>query len=137
MQLDQIEHVRAEPPEAPLDAREQRGRPPVGVSVAPSVPALGEEIELPAPAADRFADELLAVLVAFGGVDHVEAGVQRAAEQPCHRAAAHSLIADLGAAETQHAHLHVGIAEPSPFHTLSFLEFLRCEFPTRARSATK
>src|SRR4030095_11985352 len=42
-----------------------------------------------------------------------------------------ALIADPEAAEAEHAHLHVGIAEPSPFHAVSFLRSLGCDFPPR------
>ena len=68
--------------QAPLDARAERSRPPVGARPAAGVPALGEEVDTSRRrAADRLADQLLAVVVALRGVDHVEAGVERAAEQ--------------------------------------------------------
>src|SRR5262249_56340888 len=73
-------------------------------------------MELPTAPAHRLADQLLAVLVALGGVDDVEAGVQRAVEEPRHRAAAHSLIADLRAPEAEDARFHVRLAELPSLH---------------------
>src|SRR5207237_2665228 len=70
-----------------------------------------------APArADGLADQDFAVVVALGRVDHVEAGVERAAEKLRDRARAGALVPDLGAAEAEHADVHVGLAELAMLH---------------------
>src|SRR6267378_3037619 len=83
---------------------------------AGAVADLGEEMELAAPAAHRAADERLAVGVALGGVDHVQAGVERGVEQPGRGALAHALVADPAAAEAERGDLQVGASEPPPLH---------------------
>ena len=95
MELDQVEVVGREPLQAALDAFVERLRAPVRACPATAVPAFGEEIELTPARGDGFADQLLAVLVAFRGVDDVEPGIQCAAEQLRHRPHVHFLIADL------------------------------------------
>ena len=57
-------------------ARARTG-PPVVAAGALGVAALGEEVEVPPPPGDGLADQLLGVAVALGGVDDVEAGVER------------------------------------------------------------
>src|SRR6185436_205711 len=113
VELDEVDVVGRQALEAPLDARQQRSTPPVRARPAAGVAALGEQIELAAPRADRLADQDLAVVVALGRVDHVEPGVERTTEEPADGPAAHALIADLGATEAQHARHHVGLAEPA------------------------
>src|SRR5262249_62077461 len=85
--------------------------PPVRAPPAAGVPALGEQVELAPPRADRLADQAFALVVALGRVDHVEPRVEGAAEEPADGAAAHALVADLGAAEAKDARHHVGPAE--------------------------
>src|SRR3989442_1428067 len=80
------------------------------------VAGFGEEIELPAPRAHRLADRRLAVLVTLGGVDDVEPGIERAAEQSLDRANRHPVVADLRAAEAQHAGDHAGPTKAAPLH---------------------
>src|SRR5207249_11223312 len=116
VELDQVEVVGLETTQAPLDAGQESGRPPVRSFPAPGVAALGEEVDLTSTGADGAPDEQLAVLVALGRVDHVEPGVERASEEPLDCAAAHALVADLGAAEAEHARDDVGPAEPASFH---------------------
>jgi AhpD family alkylhydroperoxidase len=116
VQLDQIEPVGAETLQASLDAREQRGRPPVSPAVAARVAALGQQVDLVPAGPEGHADQGLAVLVALGGVDHVEAGVERGAEQPGDGARARPFVADLGAAEAEDADHHVGLAEAAALH---------------------
>src|SRR6185503_19619046 len=91
--------------------------PPVGARPAAGVPAFREQRNVSAASPDRFADEALAVVVALRGVDHVQAGVERAAEQPRHRPRADALIADLGAAEAEHARDDVRSSEPALLHS--------------------
>src|SRR5262245_44388998 len=69
-----------------------------------------------AAGAERLADEALAVVVALGRVDHVQPGIERLAEQPRDGPGARILVADLGAAETEHAAHDVGAAEPALLH---------------------
>src|SRR2546425_9953760 len=107
------------PLRAALDAFERRGGPPVGAAPAAAVAALGEHVIVATARADGAADEDLAVLVALRGVHHVEAGVERAAQQAPDRALAHPLVADLRAAEAEHADHQVGGAELPSLHGLS------------------
>ena len=116
VELDEVEVVGAQALAAALDAGQQRLRPPVGAAPAAGVTALGEQMDVAAAPADGLADQLLAVLVALGRVDDVEAGVERAAEQALHRADAGPLVADLRAAEAEHAGHDVGPAEPATLH---------------------
>src|SRR5204862_4297771 len=119
VQLHEVERVGAQPLEAALDGLEDGRRPPVVAAPAAGVADLGEEMELAAPAAHRAPDERLAVGVALGGVDHVQAGVERGVEQPGRGALAHALVADLAAAEAERRDLHVGASEPPPLHQSS------------------
>ena len=121
VELDQVEVVGLEATQAPLDAGEQRRRAPVRAPPAASMAALGEEVELPPPGAERPPNEDLAVLVALGRVDHVQTGIQRAPEESRDRAAAHPLVADLGAAEAEHARDHIRLAEPALLHRCYYL----------------
>ena len=66
---------------------QQRRRPPVAAAPLSRVPALGEQVEVSrrrAPTASPISSSLF--VVALGGVDHVEAGVERRAEQARDRA---------------------------------------------------
>src|SRR5438309_1501153 len=116
VELDQVEVIGGQALDAPLDAGEERLGPPVSPAPAAAMAALGEEVELAAPRGDGAADELLAVLVALGGVDDVEPGVEGAAQEAADSPAAHALVADLRAPEAQDAHHHVGAAEPASLH---------------------
>src|SRR6185436_20624639 len=116
MELDQVDVIRGEALQAPLDALAQRRRPPLGAPPAIAVPALGEEVVVGPARADRAPDQLLAIVVAFRRVDHVEAGVERRAQQALDRPPAHALVADLRAPEAEHAHVHVRLAEPPALH---------------------
>src|SRR5262249_32313493 len=93
VELDQVEVVGPEAAEAPLDAGEERGRSPVSAPPAAGVPALREEVDVPAPGAERPSDERLAVLVALGGVDRVEPRVERAPQESPDRPVAGALVA--------------------------------------------
>src|SRR5262249_61436258 len=86
-------------------------RPPSLPPPAAGWPALGEQVDPPPPRADRLADQAFALVVALGRVDHVKPRVECAAEEPADGAAAHALVADLGAAEAKDARHHVGPAE--------------------------
>src|SRR5215468_7696839 len=116
VQLDEIDRIRPEPAQAPLDALEERGAPPVSAPEAPPVAALREEMKLTAAAAHGLADELFAVLVALRGVDHIEPGVESAAEEPRHRTSADPLVADLRAPEAENAHGQTGLTERPSLH---------------------
>src|SRR5712691_1546981 len=70
---------------------------------------------------ERPPNEDLAVLVALGRVDHVQTGIQRAPEESRDRAAAHPLVADLGAAEAENASDHIRLAEPALLHRCYYL----------------
>src|SRR5262249_17353875 len=115
VELDQVEMIGAEALQTALDALEERLRPPVGAP-AVAVAALGEEVEITPTAAHRLPDQDLAVVVALGGVDDGQAGIERAGKEASHGSARCVLITNLGAAETENAHDHVGVAESSPLH---------------------
>ena len=110
MEMDQIDPIGLQPLQAALDALEQRLGPPVGHARLFGMPALGEQMKFVAPPRHGLADQLLAVHVALGRVDHVQAGVERVAEQPGDDLGRRLLEADLRAAEAEHADLHVGLA---------------------------
>src|SRR5215813_7294285 len=116
VELNEIDRVCLEPAQAPLDALEERGAPPVSAPEAPPVSALREEMKVAAAAAHRLADELFAVLVALRGVDHVETGVESAAEEPRHCTNADPLVTDLRTPEAENAHGQTGLAERPSLH---------------------
>jgi hypothetical protein len=117
VQLDQVEAIGAQALEAALDAAEQRLGSPVAAAPAAPVPALGEQVELAPARADGLADQLFAILVALRRIDDVQAGVERTAEEALDRAEACALVADLRAAEPEHAGVDVGLAEPATLHS--------------------
>ena len=119
VQLHEVERVGAQALEAALDGLEDRPRPPVVAAPAGGVADLREEVELAPPSAHRASDQRLAVRVALGGVDHVQAGVEGGVQQPRGHRLAHALVADLAAAEAERGDLHVGASEPPPLHQLS------------------
>src|SRR5262249_48957592 len=111
MELDQVHVVGLEPLQAPLDAREDRGRPPARSSPSVRVPALSVDIDVLASLGERAPDEALAVVIALGRVDDVQSCVERARDQPRDDTRADVLIADLGAAESEHTYHHVRPSE--------------------------
>ncbi len=119
MKLDQVDPVGLQALQAALDALEQGIRPPILGIRSFGVPALCEEVKLIAPRPHRLADQFFTLQVALGCVDDVESGVECVAEQPGHRVDRGFLESDLGSAETQRAHIHVGLAESSLFHRSS------------------
>src|SRR5438034_5282953 len=111
VELDEVDVVGGQAPQAALDAGEQWSPTPVGASPAAGVATFGEQIKLVPSSADGLADQDLAVLVALGGVDRVQTSVEGAAEQAGDGTRAHALVSDLGAAEAEHARDDVGAAE--------------------------
>src|SRR5207244_763122 len=95
-----------------IDVRSVSDRPDPAARVC----ALGDERELSAPRAHRLAGQRLAVRVTLGSVDDVEPGIERAAEQSLDRANRHPVVADLRAAEAQHAGDHAGPTKAAPLH---------------------
>src|SRR5206468_8845017 len=118
VKLDEVDVVGREAAQAALDAGQEGRAPPVGARPTAGVPALREQRDLPPAGPERLADQALAVVVALRRVEHVQPGVEGAPEQPRDRARAHALVADLGAAEAEHARHDVGPAELSPLHDL-------------------
>ncbi len=116
MELDEVDVIGGEPFETPLDALEQRPGAPIATPPAIAVPALGEEVIFRPPAPDRPPDQLLAGVVALRRVDHVEAGVERGAQEPRDSPLTHALVADLGSAEAEHAHVHVRLSQSPSLH---------------------
>ena len=92
---------------------------------AGDVAAFGEEMKLVAPLRDRFTNELFAVGVTFGGVDYVDAGIERGAKNFCRRFRAGALVADFRAAESEHTDLETGFSEDALFHRLSIKQTAR------------
>src|SRR5262249_3607612 len=116
VELDEIDMIGGETAQAALDARQDRRAPPVGAGPAAGVPALREESNLPAARTDGLADQGLAVVVALRGIDHVQADIERAAEESRDRLRAHPLITDLGSTEPEYARHDLGPSEPALFH---------------------
>src|SRR5579872_4295272 len=92
---------------------------------AGDVAAFGEEMKLVAPMRDGFANEPFAVSVTFGGVDDVDAGIERGAKNLCRRFGAGALVADFRAAESEHADIETGFSEDALFHRLSIKQTAR------------
>jgi hypothetical protein len=69
----------------------------------------GKEVVVLAPRAHGCADQLFAGDVALGGVDDVEAGVQRAIQQFLYRGYGDALITNLRPAKAENAGKHIGI----------------------------
>jgi len=78
--------------------------------------ALGKEVVFLASRRYGLPDEILAVYVAFCRVDDIEPGVESGVENLVDRGHRHALVADLGSAEAEGAHLHVRLAESPLFH---------------------
>jgi hypothetical protein len=116
VELEEIDVVGAQALQAAGDAALERGRPPVVAPGALEVAALGEQVDIAAPPGDGLADERLRVAVALGGVDDVEAGLERVVEQPPHRCHLDAIEADLGPAKPQHADVQLGPPERAPDH---------------------
>ena len=119
MQLDQIQTIGAQSFQAPLDARQQRGRPPVLDARRVGMTALREQVEILAPVGRGLADQLLTLHVTLGGIDDVESGIEGAVQQVGDRLRRRFLEADLGAAKPQHAHAHVGLTQLTRLHEIS------------------
>src|SRR5437016_2687353 len=83
--------------------------------------AFGEKIEFFPPIAYRLSDQLFAVIITFGGVDHVEAGVERAIEKLCDRFRRSLLVTDLGSSKSKSRNVHVGLSKATFFH-----QFMLC-----------
>ncbi len=86
VQLEEVDVVRAEPPERSLDCGQQvlaRGADVVGARPGPER-ALGRQDHLVPPPFDRLAQHRLGLAAAIdvGAVEHVESGVQADVEQP-------------------------------------------------------
>src|SRR5262245_25034351 len=116
MQLKHLDVVGAQAAQAAGDAALERDRTPVVAAGALVVAALGEEVDLAAPAAQRLADHGLGVAVTLGGIHDVEAGIDRVAQEAPDGGRVGALEADLGAAEAEHADLETGAAERAADH---------------------
>src|SRR5436853_1393902 len=116
VELDQVDVVGPEAAQTPLDALDQRARPPVRAPVLRGMTALREEVVLRAPPADGPADQGFAPRVALGRVDGVQPRIEGAPEQPADPRRRDACVADLGSAEAEHAHLHVGLTESPSLH---------------------
>jgi len=79
------------------------------------VAAFGYQDDFLAPGAERAAELLFAVAVAFGGIDQVEAGVDRGIEKLRERAPVGAAATALRAAEADSADAKPGASEDSMF----------------------
>ncbi len=77
----------------------------------------GEEIKIGAAGGDGVADQFLAGLVAFGGIDDIEAGVEGGVEKAIDRRLRGVLKTDLGAAVAEDGDVHAGLTQCAFFHT--------------------
>src|SRR5438874_13390931 len=81
--------------------------------------AFGEKIKIFPTAAHRLSDQLLAVVITFGGVDHIEAGIERAVEQRSNSVFRRTLISDLRSSKSEDRDGHVGLSKAALFHQQS------------------
>src|SRR5947209_8471172 len=117
MKLHQVDSVRPEPAQTALHAGQQRGAVPFGGRTrAVRMTALGEQVVVLPALGDRPANHFLALEVAFGGVNDIEAGVQGAAQELGHIFLAGLLVANLRPAEAQHTDVHISLAQVTLFH---------------------
>ena len=78
--------------------------------------ALGEKIKFTSPFAHCLADELFAIVITLGRVDHVQTSLKRAVQQFRDRLGRCLLITDLGSAKAEDGNLHVGFSKSPLFH---------------------
>ena len=86
--------------------------------------AFGEQVEVLAPAVHGRADQLLAVEIAFGSVDHIEARVNRTVEQLSTVSASPLLVTDLRPTEPQDGYVHVRLAKAAFFHDTALVRVM-------------
>jgi len=117
VQLHEVEPIGLKALQAALDTLEDRRLRPVRAAFhSVRMAALGEQVKIAAPFAHRLADQFLAIVITFGGVDDVQPSVERAVQQFGHRLRGRALIADLRSAESDDGNLHVSLSEPPLFH---------------------
>src|SRR5439155_23610968 len=78
--------------------------------------AFGEKIKILSSIAHCLSDQLLAVVITFGGVDHVQAGVECAVQQLSDSFARSLFIANLRSTKAKHRNVHVGFSKAPLFH---------------------
>ena len=116
MQLQKIDAVRFQTEQAAVNLFHHLARIPVVAILI--VTTLSKQEVLVAAPGHRVADQFLATWVAFRGIDHVQAGVERAVEQPLGYWKRNALIADLGASKAKNRDIHAGFSESAFFHAL-------------------
>src|SRR5947207_1328482 len=65
---------------------------------------------------NRLADQLLAVAITLGCIDHVQSGVERAVQKLGDKLLRRAFVTDLRTAKAEHGHVHVRFSKPSLFH---------------------
>src|SRR6266403_2292754 len=80
--------------------------------------AFGEEIKFLPSIAHGLTDQFLAPVITFGRINNVQPGIKRTVQQLRDLFLRHIVIADLRSAKSEHANVHVGLAEASFFHGL-------------------
>src|ERR1700730_8835258 len=78
--------------------------------------AFREEIKFFSALAHGCANQFLAVVITFGGVDHVQTGVERAVQKFGDSLRCGMLITDLRSSETEDRNIHVGLTKATLFH---------------------
>ncbi len=86
--------------------------------------ALGKEVVFAAATLNSVADEFFAIRVTLGCIDDVETEIEGGVKHLFDSDSGDSLVTDLRSPEAQDAHLHVGLAKLSLFHT-SFINDVR------------
>ena len=125
MQLNQIHTIGLQTLQTSLDALQNRFPRPILAADAARMSALGEKKKFMASFACHLPNEFLALLVTLGRVDHINAGVECALYQTIDQFSAG--VADVRAAEAEHGHVHIGLAETPPFHgRISKARFAHC-----------
>ena len=79
------------------------------------MPALRHQHNLGAALGNRLADQRLAVGVALGGIDHVDAGVERGVQNLIDGLLRDRLVANLGTAESKRADSKPGLSQRAIF----------------------
>jgi hypothetical protein len=116
VQVNDVHIIRPQAPQAAVDALLQQLRIPVRQIEAAGMAALGEQIIVAAPMRHRLADQLLAVRVAFGGIDDVQPRIEGVVQQPLNLAGRRPFESDFGPAEPENAYIQACFPVNPLFH---------------------
>src|ERR1043166_9518798 len=116
MQLQKVQAIRIQALQTALSTFEDGRLGPICTSLhAVGMAAFGEEIKILSAIADGLTNQLLAVVITFRGVDHVQPGVEGAVQQIGDRLSGRALIPNLRSAESENGNVHIGFTETPLF----------------------